>query len=81
MPPQALYGYRYQSAQSGQISQGVVVEAEAIIAKQMFEWYTQENISVSEFARRLNQQEVPGPQSKRWHGSTVGRMFRLITAY
>jgi site-specific DNA recombinase len=76
VPPQAPYGYRYQSAQSGQISYWVVVEAEAIVVKQMFECYTQENITVSEIARRLNQQEVPSPQGRRWNGSTVGRMLR-----
>ncbi len=76
VPSQAPYGYRYQSAQSGQISRWVVVEAEAIIVKQMFECYTQENITVSQIARQLNQQGVPSPQGKRWNGSTVGRMLR-----
>ncbi len=76
VPSQAPYGYRYQSAQSGQVSRWVVVEAEAIVVKQMFECYTQENITVSQIARQLNQQGVPSPQGKRWNGSTVGRMLR-----
>ena len=76
VPSQAPYGYRYQSARSGQVSRWVIVEAEVVVVKQMFEWYIQENITVSKIARRLNQQEVPSPQGKRWNGSTVGRMLR-----
>jgi site-specific DNA recombinase len=75
-PIQAPYGYRYQSAQAGQGSRWVVVEAEALIVKQMFGWYTQEPMTVSDIAQRLNGQGVPAPQGTVWHRSTVNCLLR-----
>jgi len=75
VPSQAPYGYRYHKA-NGQPNYWEIVEKDAIIVRQMFEWYTQPSTSVSQIAERLNQKRVPSPNGKRWSGSTIGRLLR-----
>lgn len=75
VPSQAPYGYRYQAA-NGTPSHWEVVAAEAPIVKQVFEWYTQQAVSIGEIAHRLNQKRVPSPGGKRWYSSTIGRLLR-----
>ena len=76
VPTPAPYGYRFQPATREQRSVWVSVPEEAIVVEQMFVWYTQDNLTVSEVAHRLNGQAVPSPEGKRWMGSTVGRLLR-----
>jgi len=76
VPHQAPYGYRYQPSEGGQASRWVVVPEQAAVVKQMFVWYTQEQMSLGELTRRLNQRRIPGPQGKTWNSSTVGRLLR-----
>lgn len=76
VPHQAPYGYHFQSVTDEQPSRWVVVPAEVTIVKQMFEWYTQKQVSLEEIARRLNEQGTPSPQGKHWNGSTVRRILR-----
>jgi len=75
-PYPAPYGYHYQPATSHQPSHWQVIEAEAIIVKQMFEWYTQQSLSVQQLAQRLNQQGVASPHGRQWTGTTVHRILR-----
>jgi site-specific DNA recombinase len=71
----APYGYDYQPATPHQPSYWQVVEAEALVVKQMFVWYTQQPLSVQHIAQRLNQQGVPSPQGRAWSGATVQRIL------
>lgn len=75
VPSQAPYGYRYQAA-NGTPSQWQVVAEEAPIVKQVFEWYTQQPLSISEIVRKLNQTRIPSPGGKRWSSSAIGRLLR-----
>lgn len=75
LPYPAPYGYFYQSAQDGHANQWLVVEHEAQVVKQMFEWYTQEQMTFPQIAQRLNRQAVPSPQKKNWTQSTVRRLI------
>lgn len=75
VPYPAPYGYLYQPAQGKQASQWVVVPHEAEVVKQMFEWYTQAGLTLSQIARRLNEQETPSPQGKSWTQQSVTRII------
>jgi site-specific DNA recombinase len=74
-PYPAPYGYLYQPAQAGQASRWVVVPHEAEIVKQMFEWYTQQGLTLSQIANYLNQQKTPSPQGKGWTQQSVQRII------
>lgn len=76
VPTQAPYGYRFQPATREQASAWGVVAEQAIVVEQMFVWYTQDNLTVSQVAQRLNGQAVPSPEGQRWTTSTVGRLLR-----
>ena len=75
VPHQVPYGYRYQAA-NGTPGHWEVVAEEALIVKQVFEWYTQQALTISQIARRLNQKRVSSPGGKNWSGSTIGRLLR-----
>jgi site-specific DNA recombinase len=75
-PYPAPYGYRFQPATREQPSAWVVVLEQAEVVKQLFLWYTQDNVSLGQLARRLNEQHTPSPAGKRWSASTLGRLLR-----
>jgi site-specific DNA recombinase len=60
----------------GQASSWTVVAEEAAVVEQMFAWYTEEDISLGQLARRLNEGQTLSPEGKAWHASTVGRLLR-----
>jgi len=76
VPHQVPYGYRYQPASRQQPNAWIVVPEQAAVVQQIFTWYTQENVSLSQLARRLNEQHIPGPGGNHWYGSTLGHMLR-----
>jgi site-specific DNA recombinase len=69
------YGYHYQPATVHQPSYWQVVEAQALVVKQIFVCYTQQSLSVKQIAHRLNQQAVVSPQGRKWSGTTVHRIL------
>lgn len=71
MPYPAPYGYGYLPATPGQGSRWQMNAAQAAIVRQIFLWYTQENISIYEISKRLNEQCIPSPQNKQWCYSSV----------
>ena len=74
-PYPAPYGYHYLPASNQQNSHWQVDSAQAIIVKQIFAWYTQDNITANQVVQRLNQQKVPAPGGKRWYSSTIRRIL------
>lgn len=76
VPWPAPYGYDYQATTDTQQCAWLVNEAEATIVEQIFEWYTEGNLSISGLVRHLNAQNIPSPAGKRWGSSTVGRLLR-----
>jgi len=77
VPHQAPYGYRYQPATQESPSTWIVVPEQAIVAQQIFAWYTEEaSLSLNQLARRLNDQKIPGPSGGLWNTSTLRRLLR-----
>lgn len=76
VPYPAPYGYRFQPATREQPSAWVVVPEEAAVVEQVFLWYTQDNLSLGQLARRLNERHIPSPGGKRWYANTLGRLLR-----
>ncbi|RMF03082.1 MAG: hypothetical protein D6768_06750 [Chloroflexi bacterium] len=68
------YGYRVKDRQL------VIYEPEAKIVRQIFDWYINHNMSASKIADKLDELNVPTPNSARkntvgWLKSSVGRML------
>ncbi len=76
----APYGYRYQPPDRTHANTWVVNEAEAALVRQIFQEYTTEQISLTQLARRLNEQQAPGPRSRKWSETALVRVLRQ-TAY
>jgi site-specific DNA recombinase len=73
----APYGYRYLKKTDGSDSCYVIDENEAPIVRQVYQWYTQEWLSLGAIARRLTGQGVPTRKGKpRWERSVVWAMLR-----
>jgi len=62
-----VYGYDYDPA-TGKIS---VNEAEAVVVRQIFTWFTEEDIGANGVAARLNEMGVPSKTGRAWHRRVV----------
>jgi site-specific DNA recombinase len=70
-----VYGYTY--APDGQ---AVVDESEAAIIRQIFSWFTAEDVGIFEIAKRLNNMGVVSPGGVNyWHKQTVKYILRNET--
>jgi site-specific DNA recombinase len=74
----APYGYRYISKQAGGgQAHYQVIEDEARVVKQVFEWVGRDGLSLRAVRRRLNEAGVPTRTGKsRWGSSSVAAMLR-----
>jgi len=73
----APYGYRYIKRTDTSDSCYAVVESEAAVVRQVYQWYAQEALSIREIARRLTEQSVPTRNNKpRWERTTIWAMLR-----
>jgi site-specific DNA recombinase len=73
----APYGYRYLKKTEGSDSCYVIDENEAPVVRQVYQWYTEEGLSLGAIARRLTNQGVPTRRGKaRWERSVVWAMLR-----
>ena len=73
----APYGYRYIKRTDTSDSCYAVVESEAAVVRQVYEWYVEEGLSLGAIARRLSGQGVPTRKHKpRWERSVVWAMLR-----
>jgi site-specific DNA recombinase len=73
----APYGYRYLKKTDGSDSCYVIDENEAPAVRQVYQWYTEEGLSLGAIARRLTEQGVPTRRGKaRWERSVVWAMLR-----
>jgi len=71
------YGYRRVPRIAGQAAHLEVYEAEAIIVRNIFRDYVQNNVSIRQLTRRLNDEGVCSPSGKDvWGCSTIGRLLR-----
>lgn len=67
------YGYAYNANPAD--PQLIVIEDEAKVVRQMFEWVAVEGLGISAVTVRLNEMGVPSPRGGRWHTSTVSRIL------
>ena len=73
----APYGYRYLKKTDGSDSCYVIDENEVPVVRQVYQWYTEEGLSLGAIARRLTEQGVPTRRGKaRWERSVVWAMLR-----
>ncbi len=74
----APYGYRYLSKHSsGGVARYAIVEEQARVVRQVFEWVGRDRASIGEVCRRLRQQGSPTSGGKpAWDRTTVWAMLR-----
>lgn len=73
----APYGYRYMRKTADSDGCYVVNEGEAVVVRQIYQWYTHEWQSIGAIARSLNKQAVPTRKGgSRWERSTVWAVLR-----
>ncbi len=73
----APYGYRYVKKNEQTEACYLVDEAQAVVVREVFDWYTMEGLSIGAIARRLNGRKVPTRFAKsRWERSQVRAMLR-----
>lgn len=73
----APYGYRYVKRREGMEARYEILEREAEVVRQVFDWYTQDPCSIGEIARRLTQRGIPTRTGKqRWDRSVIWAMLR-----
>jgi len=58
----ASYGYDRPNGQKVQ----TIIESEAQVVKEIFDWYTKQGVNIHEIARRLNLRGVPTKHSSQW---------------
>lgn len=77
MSPRAPYGYRYIPVSEADGGRWVVNDVEAAVVEQMFQWYTEDDLSICQLVDRLNEvHEATPPRGKQWHFSTVERLLK-----
>jgi site-specific DNA recombinase len=73
----APYGYRYVKKTDTAAAYYEIIESEATVVRLVYEIYTQQELSINEIARLLNEREIPTrKQNTRWERSTVWAMLR-----
>jgi site-specific DNA recombinase len=73
----APYGYRYIGKHAGGgEARYEVIEEEAAVVRQMFDWVAREGCSLREVARRLQREGVRTQTGGRWQCGTIGSMLR-----
>jgi site-specific DNA recombinase len=73
----APYGYRYVRRAEDLPARYEIVEEQAAVVRTVFDWYTQEGLSIGRIAVRLTGQGIPTCTGKhRWDRSTVWGMLR-----
>ncbi|KAA3644780.1 MAG: hypothetical protein DWQ07_15350 [Chloroflexi bacterium] len=74
----APYAYRMNPLAFGGLE---VIPEQADVVRRMFDWYTEEDLSIAGIVKRLEEQGIPSPLGKpRWGTSTVSRLLSN-TAY
>jgi site-specific DNA recombinase len=73
----APYGYRYIRHTEDLPARYEVIEEQAEVVRRMFDWYTQDGLSIGQIAVRLSREGIPTRTGKRrWDRSTVWGILR-----
>jgi len=74
----APYGYEYNPDAEGSLT---IYEPEAMIVRQIFEWYTDQGMSIASIAKELNSRGIETSRKRRgWLASSVAHVLKN-TAY
>ena len=72
-----LYGFDYVSGRGEGEGIRYVNEREAKLVREIFRWYTEENLTIGAIARRLTSLGIPSPWGKRhWSIATVWNILK-----
>ncbi|MBE2199609.1 MAG: recombinase family protein [Anaerolinea sp.] len=75
VPWPAPYGYDYVRAIEQSGSRWEVNLVQAAVVKQIFAWYTQDDLTTYGIAVHLNEQQIAGPEGGEWQATTVSRIL------
>ncbi|MGI9071214.1 MAG: recombinase family protein [Bryobacteraceae bacterium] len=72
------YGYRYTPMNRAAGKEGFleIIQSEATVVRQMFEWVDSEGLSARRVLNRLNDKKLPARKGARWAKSSVLRILR-----
>jgi site-specific DNA recombinase len=70
------FGYQYVKKDRQLPAHYKVIETEAEVVRNIFDWYTSESISMRKIAARLNANGTPTVKGSRWHASTLLYILR-----
>lgn len=62
-----VYGYNYDPA-TGKVT---INEDEASVVRQMFAWFTEDDIGANGIANKLNNAGIPSKRGKKWHRKVI----------
>jgi site-specific DNA recombinase len=70
------YGYQVIKRPLPSAGTCTVIEEEAAVVVQIFQWLVEERLSIRQIVERLNQRGYPPHTSPRWATSTISRILR-----
>lgn len=70
--------YGYKKIKLGKDPSLEIIEDEAEVVRQVFEWYVKEQLTPYQIASRLNKMGVPGPLRHTWVKDTIRHMLRNL---
>lgn len=76
-PRSTPYGYRYvpDSVAGKRRGHLEIIESEATVVRQIFQWYTRDGLGLQAIKRALIEAAVPTKQGGYWHPSTLSKML------
>jgi site-specific DNA recombinase len=74
----SCYGYRYMPKRHGSAPQVVIESAEAEVVRRIFLLLVEDQLSVRQITKRLNESKTPTPSGRNqvWQPSTVGNLVK-----
>ena len=69
------FGYLYVRKGQDVPAHYEVLEEEAAVVRNIFEWYTSEGLCMRDVAARLNEGSVPTVHGGQWHASAIGKVL------
>jgi site-specific DNA recombinase len=73
---QRVFGYEYVKAEGAAPAHYQIIEAEAQVVRRIFQWHTEEGLSLRQIAAGLQEQGVATVRGGRWNGANIGHMLR-----
>lgn len=75
VPWPAPYGYDYRQATTEHGCRWEINPVQASVVRQIFAWYTQDNLTINRITKQLNEQKIAAPEGGKWYSTTVSRIL------